>query len=99
MRGVAAGDAVFGPGVAQRVLSQLNRPEVAAPPFPSLTARELDVLELLAAGAPSATAAAQLAQTTKTIGNHISNILTKLQLSDRSQAAVVARNAGLGRRN
>jgi DNA-binding NarL/FixJ family response regulator len=64
-----------------------------------LTAREREVLDLLAAGEPTATIASLLDLAAKTVSNHISNILTKLQLSDRTQAAVVARDAGLGRRN
>jgi DNA-binding NarL/FixJ family response regulator len=99
VRGVAAGEVVFAPGVAQRVLGQLTAP-AAAPvgaPFPSLTARELEVLDLLAGGTPTAAIAARLDVAPKTVSNHISNILTKLQLADRTQAAVVARDAGLGR--
>ncbi|MDT7537438.1 MAG: hypothetical protein QOI82_1023 [Actinomycetota bacterium] len=97
VRGVAAGEAVFGPGVASRVLTQLNAPEAATRPFPSLSPRELEILELLAAGTPTATIAATLGVASKTISNHVSNILTKLQLTDRTQAAVLARDAGLGR--
>jgi len=96
VRGVASGEVVFGPGVAKRVLGQLTAP--ATVPFPSLTARELEVLDLLAAGMPTASIARHLEVAAKTVSNHVSNILTKLQLSDRTQAAVVARDAGLGRR-
>ena len=63
-----------------------------------MTARELEVLDLLASGTPTAAIASQLDVAAKTVSNHISNILTKLQLADRTQAAVVARDAGLGRR-
>jgi DNA-binding NarL/FixJ family response regulator len=97
VRSVASGEVVFGPGVAQRVLGQLNAPVRA--PFPSLTARELEVLDLLAAGTPTARIARELDVTPKTVSNHVSNILAKLQLADRTQAAVVARDAGLGRRS
>jgi DNA-binding NarL/FixJ family response regulator len=92
---VAAGEVVFAPGVAQRVLGHLNAP--VSTPFPSLTVRELEVLDLLAGGTPTAGIAAQLDLAPKTVSNHISNILTKLQLADRTQAAVLARDAGLGR--
>lgn len=95
VRGVAAGEVVFAPGVAQRVLGQLTAPITT--PFPALTARELEVLDLLAGGAPTAAIAARLELASKTVSNHVSNILTKLQLADRTQAAVVARDAGLGR--
>jgi DNA-binding NarL/FixJ family response regulator len=99
VRSIAAGEVVFGPGVAQRVLGQLTSPVPMASTgtFPSLTTREREVLDLLAAGEPTATIASRLNLATKTVSNHISNILTKLQLSDRTQAAVVARDAGLGR--
>ncbi len=97
VRGIAAGEAVFGPGVATRVLAQLSGPDGAAAPFPQLTPRELEVLDLLAAGRATRSVATELGIAPKTVGNLVSNILTKLQLTDRSQAAVVARDAGLGR--
>lgn len=96
VRAVASGEVVFGPGVARRVLGQLTAQPTT--PFPSLTSRELEILDFLAAGTPTAAIAGQLDVATKTVSNHISNILTKLQLADRTQAAVVARDAGLGRR-
>jgi DNA-binding NarL/FixJ family response regulator len=97
VRAIAAGEVIFGPGVAERVLHQLNTPAMQAPaPFPSLTARELEVLELLAAALPTSTIASRLQLAPKTVSNHVSNILTKLQVVDRTQAAVLAREAGLG---
>jgi DNA-binding NarL/FixJ family response regulator len=97
VRAIAAGEVIFGPGVAERVLHQLNTPATRAPaPFPSLTARELEVLELLAAALPTSTIASRLQLAPKTVSNHVSNILTKLQVVDRTQAAVLAREAGLG---
>jgi DNA-binding NarL/FixJ family response regulator len=99
VRGMAAGEAVFGPGVAQRVLGQLTASSArsaAANPFPQLTARELDVLDLLAAGVPSADIASRLGLASKTVSNNVASVLAKLHLSDRAQAAVVARQAGLG---
>ncbi len=99
VRSIAAGEVIFGPGVAGRVLGQLSAPAPATgTPFPSLTAREREVLDLLAAGVPTASIAARLELAPKTVSNHVSNILTKLQLTDRIQAAVLARDAGLGRR-
>jgi len=99
VRAIAAGEVIFGPGVAVRVLRQLSTtPDAAAAtPFPSLTTRERSVLDLLAAGLPTAAIAARLDITAKTVSNNVSNILIKLQLSDRTQAAVTARDAGLGR--
>lgn len=99
VRGIAAGEVIFGTGVAARVLNQLTSPPLAhrGGPFPSLTGRELEVLDLLAAGTPTAGIAARLHVTPKTVSNHVSNILVKLQVTDRAQAAVAARDAGLGR--
>ncbi len=96
VRGVAAGEAVFGPGVAQRVLAQLTAPPRPTDPFPQLTAREKDVLDLIAAGRSPREAAHSLGLAPKTVGNVVSNILTKLRLTDRGQAAIVAREAGMG---
>lgn len=99
VRGIAAGEVIFGPGVAVRVLSQLRAPSTTRPdaPFAALTGREFEVLDLLAAGMPTARIAARLEVTPKTVSNHVSNILVKLQLADRTEAAVAARDAGLGR--
>jgi DNA-binding NarL/FixJ family response regulator len=98
VRATAAGEVVFGPGVAARVLAQLTGPPpAAATPFPSLTTREREVLDLLAAGEPTARIAARLQLAPKTVSNHVSSILVKLQVADRTQAAVTAREAGLGR--
>jgi DNA-binding NarL/FixJ family response regulator len=68
----------------------------ASEPFPELTEREREVLAMVAAGQNNAAIAAQLALAPKTVRNHISNILTKLQVSDRTQAIIRARAAGLG---
>lgn len=96
VRGVAAGEAVFGPGVAQRVLAELTAPQRRSDPFPQLTPREREVLDLLAAGLSPREASSRLALAPKTVANLVSSILTKLQLTDRGQAAIVAREAGLG---
>ncbi len=99
VRAIAAGEVIFGPGIAVRVLTQLTSPRVEPTPipFPDLTARELEILDLLAAATPTAAIARGLDVTPKTISNHVSNILTKLQVTDRTQAAMLARDAGLGR--
>ena len=99
VRAIAAGEVIFGPGIAVRVLHQLTAPPADAPKvaFPELTTRELEILDLLAAATPTAAIARRLEVTGKTVSNHVSNILTKLQVADRTQAAMLAREAGLGR--
>lgn len=99
VRAIAAGEVIFGPGIAVRVLHQLTAPSREAPrnPFPGLTARELEILDLLAQAMPTSAIARRLDLATKTVSNHVSNVLTKLQVSDRTQAAIRAREAGLGR--
>lgn len=99
VRAIAAGEAIFGPSIAVRVLHKLTSPPAGPTPiaFPDLTARELEILDLLAAAKPTALIARRLDVTPKTISNHVSNILTKLQVTDRTQAAMLAREAGLGR--
>ncbi|MCW2657345.1 MAG: two-component system response regulator [Jatrophihabitans sp.] len=96
VRAMHAGEAVFGPGVAHRVLQQLVAPPAVARPFPELTEREFEVLDLLAAGHPTRTIASRIGVAPKTVSNLMSSILRKLQLVDRAQAAVAGRDAGLG---
>jgi DNA-binding NarL/FixJ family response regulator len=93
---VSRGEAIFGPGVAQRVL-QLFGSESPAKPFPSLTAREREILDLMAAGASNGEIARKLFISPKTVSNNVSYILGKLQVADRSKAIVRARRSGLGR--
>jgi DNA-binding NarL/FixJ family response regulator len=95
---VAGGGAVFGAEVAARVINQLADPPPAAPPpFPRLTGREREVLDLLAAGLPTRSIAGRLTLSEKTVANHLSSILAKLGLATRAEAIVLARDAGLGR--
>jgi DNA-binding NarL/FixJ family response regulator len=97
---VSAGDVVFGGGVAERALAYFStaKPSArAARPFPELTDRELDVLRLLADGAGNTAIATRLHLSDKTVRNYVAAILTKLQAQDRTQAAVRALQAGLGR--
>jgi len=97
VRAAAAGEAIFGPEIAGRVIAHFasgSGSSVAA--FPALTEREREVLELIAAGRGNATIAHELSISLKTVRNHVSNIFTKLQVSDRSAAIVKARQSGLG---
>lgn len=98
LESVARGDAVFGPAVASRVLSYLTRPLSARDPvlFPELTEREREVLELLARGRSNNQIAGELFVAPKTVRNQVSSIFAKLQVSDRAEAIVRARRAGLG---
>ena len=95
---VASGSAVFGPALARRITEFFaagpSGPETA---FPQLTAREREVLGLVAAGRSNGQIAAALHLSPKTVRNNVSNVLTKLQVTDRAQAIVRAREAGLGR--
>ena len=95
---VAGGEAIFGPGVAERVLGYLTRPLSAQDEkvFPDLTAREREVLDLLAAGLGNAAIATRLSLSPKTVRNNVSSIFAKLQVADRAEAIVRARRAGLG---
>jgi DNA-binding NarL/FixJ family response regulator len=99
IRGVAAGEAIFGAAIATRVTKLLSEPASTRHPFNDLTAREREVLDLLAAGLPNSSIALRLHMARKTVSNHISAIFTKLRVPDRNQAIVRAREAGLGRRS
>lgn len=97
IRAVARGDAVFGQDVADRLLNAFSStPAERHTPFPELTEREREVVALLADGLSNALIARRLGVTPKTVANHVSNILTKLQAVDRAEAVVRARRAGLG---
>jgi DNA-binding NarL/FixJ family response regulator len=97
VRGVAEGEAIFGPAVAQRVLDYLTGTTPRQQPaFPELSERERDVLALLAEGRSNPDIARRLYLSPKTVRNHVSNIFTKLQVADRAQAIIKARDAGLG---
>lgn len=93
---VANGEAIFGPAIASRVLAYFaaGKP-VATPPFPSLTEREREILRLLTQGKRNAAIAEALFLSPKTVANHLSNIFGKLQVADRAEAIVRARDAGL----
>jgi DNA-binding NarL/FixJ family response regulator len=95
VRAVARGEALFGAGIAAQMLSHFGRSATSAP-FPQLTERETEVLALLASGKDNAGVAHRLGVSAKTVRNHVSNIITKLHVSDRSGAILRARDAGLG---
>jgi DNA-binding NarL/FixJ family response regulator len=93
----AHGGAIFGPAIAHRLIDFFTHPQTsAAPAFPELTDREREVLELIAAGQPNGAIGRALYISPKTVANHVSNIFAKLQVADRSEAIVRARQAGLG---
>ena len=92
---VAAGEAIFGPGVARRVLSQLSDGGRPTEPLPHLTPRERQVLELLAADLPVAVISARLGLAPKTVANHASAVFAKLHVAGRAEAVERARRAGL----
>jgi DNA-binding NarL/FixJ family response regulator len=101
LRGIARGEAIFGPTTARRLLDMLgrmpNQPESPTPdPFPQLTEREREVLELLARGRRNATIADELFLSERTVRNYVSNIFAKLHVADRAQAIATARDAGVG---
>jgi DNA-binding NarL/FixJ family response regulator len=97
IRGVAAGEAIFGPAIAGRLTELFSGQAHERHPFPDLTCREREVLELIAEGLPNSAIARRLYLAPKTISNHISTIFSKLGVPDRAAAIVRAREAGLGR--
>jgi DNA-binding NarL/FixJ family response regulator len=97
VRAVAEGQVILGTPVAQRAVA-LFAARSARTSFPELTEREYEVLDLLAAGLDNQSISRRLAISDKTVRNHVSNVFTKLQVADRPQAIVKAREAGLGER-
>jgi DNA-binding NarL/FixJ family response regulator len=94
---VGEGATVFGPGIARRITALLAAPpKPVVSPFPELTDREREVLELIARGHTNPAIARHLVLSPKTVRNHISNIFAKLQVRARAEAIVLARQAGLG---
>ena len=101
IRAVGAGEAIFGPAVARRIAEYFGKqsqpPAVRSNPFPQLTERERQVLEMMASGQNNTAIAQHLSLSPKTVRNHASNVFTKLLVADRAQAIIRARDAGLGR--
>ena len=98
IRSVNSGEAIFGPAIAKRLMQFFAVPPSLAPPqvFPELTDREREILGLMAQGDSNTEIADRLVLSPKTVRNHISNIFSKLQVADRAQAIIRARDAGLG---
>jgi DNA-binding NarL/FixJ family response regulator len=98
VRAVANGESLFGPEIAARLMQFFASLEPASRPelFPELTEREREILSFIADGQTNAEIAEKLVISTKTVRNHVSNIFSKLQVADRAQAAIRAREAGLG---
>jgi DNA-binding NarL/FixJ family response regulator len=98
VRAAAGGQAVFGAALAQRLRTWFAAgPRPQATPFPQLTSREREILDGVAAGLTNTQIGQQMFLSAKTIANNVSNILAKLQVTERAQAIVAARDAGLGR--
>ena len=98
LRAVAHGEAIFSPAIAARVMRYFASPPAAVPreAFPTLTDREREILNAIAQGHNNAAIAQALSLSQKTVSNYVSSIFSKLQVADRAQAIVRAREAGLG---
>jgi DNA-binding NarL/FixJ family response regulator len=98
VKAVSRGEAIFSPAIAERLIHYFAalRPTTADLAFPQLTDREREVLPLIAQGHSNSEIAERLLLSIKTVQNHVSNIFSKLQVADRAQAIVRARDAGLG---
>jgi DNA-binding NarL/FixJ family response regulator len=100
LEAVAAGEVIFGPSVAARVLTLFSattgtqRP--GQPAFPELTEREQEILELVARGLSNPAIASRLFLSEKTVRNHVSNVFAKLHVTDRAAAVARARDRGYG---
>jgi DNA-binding NarL/FixJ family response regulator len=98
IKAVGNGEAIFSPGVAARLANFFAEIHPASSPqvFPELSDREREVLDLIAQGHKNPEIARRLYLSPKTVRNHVSNIVSKLQVADRTQAIIRAREAGLG---
>jgi DNA-binding NarL/FixJ family response regulator len=97
IRAVGEGEAIFSPAIATRLIDYFAsaRQQIPQEVFPELTEREREILALIARGESNAAIAEQLTISLKTVRNHVSNIYNKLQVADRVQAVIRARDAGL----
>lgn len=100
IQAVGQGEAIFSPEVATKVVAYFAKPRPSLPRelFPELTAREYEILELLAQGKGNSEIARGLGLSLKTVANYVSNIFSKLQVTDRAEAMVKAQQVGLGAR-
>ncbi len=98
LRAVAGGEAHFGPEIARKIMGFFSspKPAPASEAFPELTSREVEILDLIAQGMNNQEIASRLYLSQKTVRNHVSHVFLKLQVADRAQAIVRAREAGLG---
>jgi len=97
IRAVASGEAIFSPAIARRMVQFFSRPQPApGQTLPELTKREREILDLIARGENNAGISRRLVLSPHTVRNHISNIFSKLQIADRAEAIIRAREAGLG---
>jgi DNA-binding NarL/FixJ family response regulator len=99
IRAVGGGEAIFSPAIASRLIDFFAAPGPTLPSqaFPELTEREREILELIAQGHNNPEIASRLVLSANTVRNYVSNIFSKLQVADRAQAIIRARDAGLGR--
>lgn len=97
IRAASEGEAIFSPAIATRLMDYFAETRTLVPRevFPELTDREREILTLIARGKSNAAIAEELTISLKTVRNHVSNIYSKLQVADRTQAAIRARDAGL----
>jgi DNA-binding NarL/FixJ family response regulator len=97
IRSVGEGEAIFSPAIAARLIDYFAeaRTQVPREVFPELTEREREILRLIARGETNEVIAGHLTLSLKTVRNHVSNIYSKLQVADRAQAVIRARDAGL----
>lgn len=101
---VERGEAIFSPAIAKRMMQYFSAPSASSQKnqpdeFAELTEREYEILDLIAQGDNNTVIANKLSLSIKTVQNYVSSILTKLQVADRSQAIVRAREAGLGKKD
>jgi DNA-binding NarL/FixJ family response regulator len=96
IQAVSRGEAIFSPAIAQRLMHYFALLGSVPQAFPELTDREREILSLIAQGRSNAEIAGYLVLSPKTVRNHVSNIFNKLQVVDRAQAIIRARDAGLG---